>query len=106
MFWPEAHPYDAGRDTAQDGKCVHESQQGRQRFLCRWTVAPGQDRTDDAVLRHDLELLRGTRGKGPAALNLGKVGLGEGLIEQRRGKQIRCGHRILDCEIDTYTSEW
>jgi len=100
MFGTKSHSNYTGGNAPKRRPSLHQSQRGRN---CEGRGTT-QDAADHIVLHEDLQPLRDARRELPASLNCGKVAIGERARAQLRGQNVGCSNRVLNCKVDSYSS--
>ena len=100
MLRPKPHPNHAGGNSPQDRPSSQQPQWPRKR---EWLRA-GQNPPDYPVLQQHLKLLHRASRKFPSPLHSAKVAVAEITRGQLCGQYVCRGHRILNREIDSHSS--
>ena len=102
MFWTEAQADEAGGYTAKEGPAFEQFQRPRHGDHL---IVSAQDSPDQPILNKNLHGLCDSRRQFTARLNSFEMRDCEASLCKMRGQNIRGGDGVLNCEIDTHTSD-
>ena len=101
MLGTKPDPDYARRNPPQNWPAPEQLQRPRkgQRFRA------AKDPPDNVVLYQDLKSLRGPSREIPPLLDDMKLAFGRSSLPQYWAEYVRRGHRVLNCQIDSYPSD-